>query len=452
MNSSLLTPESPPSFDISRSSPISDELRLAALHDPPYLFINQRADRGLRYDGLLWDLWQLLAEGLQLRYRIIPLWDGGYGHRSANGTWSGLAAELVYNRADVGLSWIAHSPERDKVIDYVDTVPIDISEETFLVRQGPEEELRLDVKVMLSLLEPLKPQVWWTLVASLLVIAMVLRLTLRYEEREFGNNFRTGWGGRKMENSRTSSKSREKDGWEHSPNRLSPRLVSLSAWLLGIIIYTSYTANLTSHLAASHPGLPLESLDDFAKQSDWKFACEPGQLQIGVWAASHDPVERELSRRYEQRDRLLVANLSGPEEQLTALLRPKVMLYIDARKLRRWLGQRSCSLVPLPRAPPSVPLKGYLTVSKKLPALKKALNEEMLRLASTGVLQRLKNQWLSVQKSMCKRQPAFRQVTLGNLMGVVALVPLAIAVSLVLLGLELVWSVTINHAFVSMWG
>ena len=574
--------------DAQWSSTGGQELRVAALHDPPYFSAVYRADGSLHFDGLLWELWQLLADQLQLRFRVAPLWHGGYGHLSANGTWSGIVAELAYGRADVALSWLAYSPERDRVIDYVDAVPIDHSEEQLLVRQGAGEAVHLDVRAMASLLKPLTLEVWWTLLATLLAISVILNLTLRCEEKMCDEDS-AGGGGRKIRSRRTMEKrsgrksnvkmsgfktkrvtakgwvtakierrvsprdgkrSNRKipmkigtvttnmgpahansdgrncpmtsipeeikachylepgfedglpapnipqetvdlegritrrrrwaasgrggsrrvrpsplhhgrqcadqrtswdlcllralmtlvgQGWECAPERLPTRVVALSAWMLGLIICTSYTANLTSHLAASRPVSPIDGLRDFIGRRDWLLATEPGQLILSLWAVSDDPAERELSRRYEHGDRVIVANLSGSDEHLASLLQPRVVLNMDLRKLRRWLGEQSCVLMPLPKAPRSVSLNGYLTVSKRLPLLRKALNEKLILLTTTGVLRGLKNKWLKAEGSTCTRRPSFRQVTLGSVVGAVMLLPLGAALSLVILGSEWLW-------------
>ncbi len=47
------------------------------------------------YEGYMVDLLDLIAESLELRYRLVPVWDGKYGFRQADGSWNGMVGELM---------------------------------------------------------------------------------------------------------------------------------------------------------------------------------------------------------------------------------------------------------------------------------------------------------------------------------------------------------------------
>ena len=96
------------------------EVRVIAINDPPYIAIHPQPDGSYRYGGYLFDVWQMIAEALDLRYRVVPLLDGGFGRLQENGTWTGMVGELAYGRADVGLSWLWMRKDRMQVVDYLD--------------------------------------------------------------------------------------------------------------------------------------------------------------------------------------------------------------------------------------------------------------------------------------------------------------------------------------------
>ena len=63
--------------------------------DPPFMYVEQDASGAVTYRGYLMDLWEILVEELQLRYRVLPQHAGGYGALLENGTWSGIIGQLA---------------------------------------------------------------------------------------------------------------------------------------------------------------------------------------------------------------------------------------------------------------------------------------------------------------------------------------------------------------------
>ena len=235
-------------------------------------------------------------------------------------------------------------------------------------------------------------------------------------------------------------------GWAATPDSSSARIVTITAWMLGTIIYTSYTANLISHLTTDSPERPITSLREFHEQSDWKLAVEPGTVIPILWAASRDPDVRELGRRYEEKDRMIYINFSGPAEHVSSFLQPKVLTFINIRRLRSVVGEEVCVLLS-PFESSVAPRPGYITLAKGRPALRKALNEELIRLRNTGVFFRLKRKWLGTDDTSCEVRAAFHQLSLGNVMGVLSIIPLAMLLGTAIMCLEYVYRFAKRHQF-----
>ena len=47
------------------------------------------------YEGYIVDLIQHLATRVGFKYRLVPVWDGMFGHRQQDGTWNGMIGELM---------------------------------------------------------------------------------------------------------------------------------------------------------------------------------------------------------------------------------------------------------------------------------------------------------------------------------------------------------------------
>ncbi|KAF0302297.1 Ionotropic receptor 25a [Amphibalanus amphitrite] len=285
---------------------MKEPLRVVAMHDPPYISVVRQGDGSYHFNGYLMDLWRTIARELRLTYRLVALPGGGYGSMDENGTWNGLIGELAYGRADVALTWVRLRQDRAQAVDYVAAVPVDQDQYTFHVRQGTDTVPQITPGMFSSLLKPLHMNVWWSLLASLFVVSWVLRIALRYnheraERRETVADMT--WGTCFL----SSFMSVVGQGWASSPDSLAARTATIFSWVLGILIYVNYTANLISYLTVTTVDKPISSLKEFSEQSGWKFALERGIGTLNDWKVSSSPYERELFRRVSQRVQLLGA-------------------------------------------------------------------------------------------------------------------------------------------------
>ena len=406
------------------------ELRVTGIHDPPYLSILQRADGSFGYSGYLSDLWEIIARELRLRYRIQPLLDGGYGSQDENGTWTGLVGELVAGRADVALTWLIYRPDRAAVIDYIDAVPVDQDQYTFYVAKGPAAAPQLSPGVFRSLLQPLHWLVWWTVVGALLAVSAALYVTHRREEVRRAARHTT-WGACLLASFMTVVN----QSWESTPRSLAGRAVTLSSWVLGMLIYFNYTANLISHLTVTTVGRPISSLREFSEQDGWLFSIEPGMGVLNDWQASADAYERELhgrtvtGRGYVRLDVASTAHRS---------VEPRVLTYIDVRRMFFALGSDACVLVPLFD---QLPRKSndYMVMAKGRRDLLQAINRLMQVLNQAGTVSRLKRKWLNAGQGLCTASSTFKEMTLTDVLAVLLLVPLAAIFSLCICIIELAY-------------
>ena len=417
-------------FDTSGES-LDRELRVTAIQDPPYFIISQQSDGSLRFDGYLFQLWKIIAQLLGLRYRMVPLLNGGYGRLAKNGTWLGMVGELAYGRADVALTWILFREDRAAVVDYLDGVPVQENQYTFYLRQGSGEAPPITPAMYNALWEPLHQYVWWTLVAFLFVISIVLRLSLRLNRGRNESDRvveEMSWSSCLL----SSLMTMVSQGWASLPTSLAARTVTLSSWLLGMLIYHTYTANLISHLTVTTVEKPISSLEEFSKQSDWSLAAELGLGVVNDWKTSSSVYERELFERVVTGDGYIELDVSGDSVYRT--IQPKVLTYIEISKLFYALGSEACDLVPLlDNLPPKS--RNYMVMAKGLEKERRAITRMMMRLKESGVMQRVKSQWLS-SGDMCTPSAEARSLTFGDLLAVLTIVPAAITFSTTIFVLE----------------
>ena len=417
-----------------------EELRVSAIHDPPYFFIQHHQNGTRSYDGYLYELWQVLAQKADVRYRIIPHLDGGYGSVDGSGTWTGLVGELAYDRADLAISWLGMIANRTSVVDFADAIPVSSFQDRFYVRSGPDQVPRITAGMFGALLKPLGGDVWWTLLASLLVISVILRVSLRLNLSR-GESVETvdgmPWGSCLL----SCFRSVVGQGWAATPDSLAARTVTLSSWMLGMLLYASYTANLMSHLTVPATSRAIHSLHEFAEQSDWQLAMEPGMGVLNAWKISRKKHERELFLRVDNKDRYI--ELYPKPANRSALNTDKVLMYADISRLRYALGRDSCDLTPLLDEPADPPLQAYIPIAKGRSALRRRLNRALLAVAEIGLVKRLKSKWMTKRQRVCDAPSAsFEPLSVVNLLAMLLIVPMAVIFSVGSLALEVLCSRT----------
>ena len=410
--------------------PADQELRIVTIPNPPYIWLHSMPDGSVTYEGYLFDLWKILAQSLNLRYRMVPLLKGTFGRLDENGTWTGMVGELAYGRADVALSWLHVRRDRLEVIEYLDGAVVDENFETFYISKAPEDALSPTWHGVSSLLKPLHVTVWWMLLGTLLLLSLSLRLALR----------RSGADDRQVTSELTWTacvltvfRSLVGQGWPLVPSSLSGRIVTLCTWILCIIVVNSYTANLISYLTVVVEDRPISSLKEFSERSDWQLMLDPGHTVVSDWMLSKDPYERALYRHVMRRDRLLAYDRTRETAHLS--LEPRTLGYFDINEMFRYLGNKTCSLTALFNHP----LKGtknYIAIAKGFGDLRKAMNQVLQRMNEAGVMSRLRKKWVR-EDDTCVRPREAAPVSLGNSVTLLLITPVSGAFSILVLLVEM---------------
>uniref|UniRef100_A0A8C2GY32 Glutamate receptor, ionotropic, delta 2 n=1 Tax=Cyprinus carpio TaxID=7962 RepID=A0A8C2GY32_CYPCA len=94
-------------------------LRVVTVLEEPFVMVSENVlGKPKKYQGFSIDVLDALANYLGFKYEIYVAPDHKYGSQQADGTWNGLIGELVFKRADVGLSALTITPDRESVVDF----------------------------------------------------------------------------------------------------------------------------------------------------------------------------------------------------------------------------------------------------------------------------------------------------------------------------------------------
>ena len=408
-------------------------LRVVTLSDPIFLSAELQPNGSYKYGGYLYELWKMVAREMNLNYQIVLSGTSSYGNLDTNGTWTGLVGELAYGRADVALASLDMRLDRASVIDYLDASPVDLSMPGFYVRRGHQETSQL-YGLLSSLLKPLDANVWWTLLGFVLTMSVMLRISLNFN-RDRAENRQTvdelPWTACLL----SCFMSMVRQGWTTVPNSLSARMVTISCWILGIVISASYTTNLISHpTIVMADELPINTFAEFSERSDWKFAISVGSGKLNEWRYSSNVHELALYERYATGKGFIALNFTSKASAMT-ILKEGVLTYVDFHYLQAVFGSDACLLAPLPGIPRQSTLT-FMAVSKRMNRLRRHINLLLLKMETRGVISRLRRRWRLANDVVCESSTSYRALSLSDTLAILAVLPLSMCTSIVLLLLE----------------
>ncbi|XP_057212985.1 glutamate receptor ionotropic, delta-2 isoform X2 [Triplophysa rosa] len=234
-------------------------LRVVTVLEEPFVMVSENVlGKPKKYQGFSIDVLDALANYLGFKYEIYVAPDHKYGSQQADGTWNGLMGELVFKRADVGLSALTITPERESVVDFT-TRYMDYSVGVLLRKA----ERTVD---MFACLAPFDLSLWACIAGTVLLVGTLVYLLnwLNPPRLPMGSVSSTT-----LYNSMWFVYgSFVQQGGEVPYTTLATRMMMGVWWLFALIVISSYTANLAAFLTISRIENSIQSLQDLAKQTD----------------------------------------------------------------------------------------------------------------------------------------------------------------------------------------
>ncbi|GFS34637.1 lig_chan-Glu_bd domain-containing protein [Trichonephila inaurata madagascariensis] len=142
-------------------------IRVASLSGDPIIVFN-RTSSGTSLSGIEGKLLETLASALNFRYEIVSPDDGQWGTMKADGNWSGIIGMVAKGEADMGLSYLAITENRNKVVDF--SSPYYVIDRAFVTDQPG---LLPKYAVFLY---PFKLRVWLLATVAFVMFPLILRM------------------------------------------------------------------------------------------------------------------------------------------------------------------------------------------------------------------------------------------------------------------------------------
>ncbi|XP_065103260.1 glutamate receptor ionotropic, delta-2 isoform X2 [Paramisgurnus dabryanus] len=362
-------------------------LRVVTVLEEPFVMVSENVlGKPKKYQGFSIDVLDALANYLGFKYEIYVAPDHKYGSQQADGAWNGLMGELVFKRADVGLSALTITPERESVVDFT-TRYMDYSVGVLLKKA----ERTVDIFACLA---PFDLSLWACIAGTVLLVGTLVYLLnwLNPPRLPMGSVSSTT-----LYNSMWFVYgSFVQQGGEVPYTTLATRMMMGVWWLFALIVISSYTANLAAFLTISRIENSIQSLQDLAKQTDLPYGTVlDSAVYDQVRSKGMNPFERDpmYSQMWRMINRTGGAenNVEESKEGIRKVKYGRFAFVWDAAVLEYVaINDEDCSLYTVSN---SVADRGYGIAMQHGSPYRDIFSQRILELQQNGDMDILKLKW-----------------------------------------------------------
>nr|CAD7399188.1 unnamed protein product [Timema cristinae] len=186
---------------------------------------------------------------------------------------------------------------------------------------------------------------------------------------------------------------------ENDPKSPSARLVFWLAFILGVVLYTAYSAALISKLTVQKTEYPFLTAEEMLR-SGYKLNVVRGHYTLTVLQnMAAGPLAQVYRKHLHGNPRALVDDI---EAGLMRVSRNSKIAFLDIlERTEAILGKRRCSLLAIPTD--FIRTHATLVVRKRMP-YKKAFDYYLRKMWESGQLERLRIKWWATVKTNCPEE------------------------------------------------
>ncbi|KAG7463090.1 hypothetical protein MATL_G00191700, partial [Megalops atlanticus] len=398
-----------------------------------------------RYKGFSIDVLDALAKILGFKYEIYQVPDSKYGTQLPNGSWNGMIGELISKRADLAVSAITITPERENVVDFSKRY-MDYSVGILLTK--PEEKINI-----FSLFAPFDLAVWACIAAAIPVVGVLIFVLKRMQMVRGRNPPAPHQQAPSISTSLQSAiwmvyGAFMQQGGDSVVSSIALRIVMGSWWLFTLIVCSSYTANLAAYLTVSRMDNALRTFQDLSKQTDLAYGTVRDSAVYDYFRAKGtNPLEQDST--FAELWRTISKNnghdysVSSPSEGIRKAKKgPYAFLWDKAVVEYAALTDDDCTLTVTGN---SMSSKGYGMALQHGSPYRDLFSQKILELQEKGDLDVLKQKWWP-RSGRCdldglgSAQPDGRALKLHSFAGVFCILAAGLLLACLVAALEMWWS------------
>ncbi|KAL9893324.1 glutamate receptor ionotropic, kainate 2-like isoform 1-T1 [Glossina fuscipes fuscipes] len=420
------------------NSMINKTLRvLIAVPNKPYASLvesHKKLDGNSQYEGYGIDLIKELADKLGFNFTFI---NGGNDYGSFNKTTNvttGMLKEMVEGRADLAVTDLTITSEREEVIDF--SIPF-MNLGIGILYLKPQKSN----PTTFSFMDPFSKEVWIYLGLAYLGVSLCFFILGRLSPTEWDNPYPCVEEPDELENQFTinnalwfTTGALLQQGSEVAPKALSTRTVAAIWCFFTLIMVSSYTANLAAFLTIENPTSLLENVQDLSEN---KGGVQYGAKRTGSTRNFFLTSEEEIYKKMNEYmlahpEYLTETNQEGLERVKSSdVQNGKTYAFLMESTSIEYNTQRECKLTKIGEA---LDEKGYGIAMVKNWPYRDKFNNALLELQEQGVLAQLKNKWWNeIGAGVCnsKSDGGVSPLAFSNLEGIYYVLIVGCAISMV---------------------
>ncbi|XP_077406423.1 glutamate receptor ionotropic, delta-1-like isoform X2 [Vanacampus margaritifer] len=421
------------------------------LEDPFVMVAENILGQPKRYKGFSVDVLDALAKLLGFKYEIYQVSDSKYGSRLPNGSWNGMIGDLINKRADLAVSAITITPERENVVDFSKRY-LDYS--VGILLRKPEEKINI-----FSLFVPFDLAVWACIAAAIPVVGVLIFLLNRLQALRSSAGQNAAPPGQPGNGSGSGPLHsaiwivygafvQQGGGDGGAVGSVALRIVMGSWWLFTLIVCSSYTANLAAYLTVSRMDHAIRSFQDLSRQMDVDYGTVRDSAVYdffrnkGTNPLEQDGTYAELWRTVSKNGGLDFS-VSSPSEGIRKAKKSAYAFLWDMAALEyAALTDDDCAVTV---SGSGVSSKGYGIAMQHGSPYRDLFSQKILELQEKGDLDILKQKWWPRAgrcdlSSHASAHPDGRSLKLHSFAGVFCILAAGLLLACLVAGLEAWWS------------
>ncbi|XP_055517796.1 glutamate receptor ionotropic, delta-1-like [Leucoraja erinacea] len=420
-------------------------LKVVTILEEPFVMVAENIlGQPKRYKGFSIDVLDALAKNLGFKYEIYQATDQKYGSQLPNGTWNGMIGELINKKADIAVSAVTITPERESVVDFSKRY-MDYS--IGILVKKPEEKINI-----FSVFAPFDLAVWACIAAAIPLVGVLIFVLNRVQL------VRTQTPTHSQSPASTFSTLHTaiwlvygafvQQGGDSPMNSFAMRIVMGSWWLFTLIVCSSYTANLAAFLTVSRMDNSIHSFQDLAKQSELSYGTvKDSSVYEYFQAKGTNPLEQDST--YAELWRT-ISKHNGAENCIStvhegiAKIKTGTYAFLWDMAVVEYtaLTDDDCSLTVVGN---SVSSKGYGIALQHGSPYRDLFSQRILELQDTGDLDVFKQKWWPKMgrcnlKSLSGGHPDGQALKLQSFAGVFCILAAGLLLACLVAALEIWWT------------
>ncbi|EDO30203.1 predicted protein, partial [Nematostella vectensis] len=425
-------------------------LKVVTIAEAPFIFAqtqtNGQGETRVIIEGYCIELLRKLSEMLRFKFEVYLVPDNNFGAQDpVTKEWNGVVREVLNGRADLAVTSLTISPERQKVIDF--TQPYMDLGLTVLIKPDPTEE-----KNPFAILRPFRYDLWMAIGGTMIIVGFFLWL--------FSTFSPFGFYGRCVQKCHTKIEPRYlklhdtlslvRALWStvvyyvgQSSDHLHPvsssgRITVAVYWFAMLIVMSTYTANLAAFLTIKRFTSPISSVDDLARQKDISYGTVLNSQPQAFFESASVPsfVTMWQYMRYHH------TFVNNSAEGIEKVMNENYAFIWDSAVLE-FVAHNQISCGTLITSGSVFGRIGYGFGLAKDSPYTKQLSNAILQLRHAGYMEFLDRKWLKANDKCAEaaeKAKSENQLTFEDLSGVFIVLIAGIGVSCVVLVLEWIWA------------